>query len=97
MAELYCLQVCFHCSLRFCCLRTPLLLSVLHKSGLLVVLHKPDLLVLLPHKPARRRCEQEISTEAYLQRVLPLGFFSAVTLALGNVAYLYLDVGLMQA
>jgi hypothetical protein len=32
----------------------------------------------------------------YLHRILPLGFFSAATLALGNVAYLYLDVGLLQ-
>ena len=39
---------------------------------------------------------QVVTQEDYLHRILPLGFCSAATLALGNVAYLYLDVGLLQ-
>lgn len=41
-------------------------------------------------------CLQTVSREDYLRRILPLGFCSAATLALGNIAYLYLDVGLLQ-
>ena len=39
---------------------------------------------------------QVVSQDDYLRRILPLGFCSAATLALGNVAYLYLEVGLLQ-
>jgi hypothetical protein len=39
---------------------------------------------------------QTVSKATYLQRILPLGFCSAATLALGNMAYLYLEVGLVQ-
>lgn len=39
---------------------------------------------------------QVASREDYLHRILPLGFCSASTLALGNMAYLHLDVGLLQ-
>jgi drug/metabolite transporter (DMT)-like permease len=37
-----------------------------------------------------------VTRDDYLRRILPLGFCSASTLALGNIAYLYLDVGLLQ-
>lgn len=50
----------------------------------------------LPVATANRVCAQVVSQRDYLQRILPLGFCSAATLALGNVAYLYLDVGLLQ-
>jgi drug/metabolite transporter (DMT)-like permease len=39
---------------------------------------------------------QVLSQRDYVRRILPLGFCSAATLALGNIAYLYLDVGLLQ-
>lgn len=39
---------------------------------------------------------QTVSQRDYVARILPLGFCSAATLALGNAAYLYLDVGLLQ-
>lgn len=39
---------------------------------------------------------QRISNHEYLTRIVPLGLCSAATLAFGNVAYLYLDVGLLQ-
>jgi drug/metabolite transporter (DMT)-like permease len=39
---------------------------------------------------------QVASREDYLHRIVPLGFCSASTLALGNMAYMYLDVGLLQ-
>lgn len=37
-----------------------------------------------------------MTQEAYIRKVLPLGFCSAATLAFGNMAYLYLEVGLIQ-
>lgn len=46
--------------------------------------------------PVPVKDQKAVSAGAYLTRVLPLGFCSAATLALGNVAYLYLDVGLLQ-
>ena len=40
--------------------------------------------------------QQVVSQGDYVKRILPLGFCSASTLALGNIAYLHLDVGLLQ-
>lgn len=39
---------------------------------------------------------QVVTQGTYLRKILPLGFCSAGTLALGNMAYLYLEVGLVQ-
>lgn len=39
---------------------------------------------------------QAVSQQTYTRKILPLGFCSAATLALGNMAYLYLEVGFVQ-
>ena len=47
-------------------------------------------------KPQQLFRMQNVTPHDYMHKILPLGFCSAATLALGNVAYLYLDVGLLQ-
>lgn len=41
-------------------------------------------------------CVQELSRSTYLTRILPLGLCSAGTMGLGNMAYQYLDVAVLE-
>eukprot|EP00892_Ulva_mutabilis_P008674 jgi/Ulvmu1/6179/UM028_0035.1 len=68
----------------------PLMLS---GSGMFVTCIGSSVMVRIPAIVPE---QQAVTRETYTQKILPLGLCSAATLALGNMAYLYLEVGLVQ-